>query len=104
MVSVSDTGIGIPPDEQARIFDRFHRVGTGLVHDVRGAGLGLAIVRHVAEAHGKHRAYGPHRHATRLHHKRPRGIRLHGGRIGSGGSRTAGSALRFIRLNRRPKP
>ena len=52
VASVRDRGIGIPPDEQARIFDRFHRVGTGLVHDVRGAGLGLAIVRHVAEAHG----------------------------------------------------
>lgn len=52
VASVRDRGIGIPPEEQARIFDRFHRVGTGLVHDVRGAGLGLAIVRHVAEAHG----------------------------------------------------
>ena len=36
---------------QAKVFDRFHRVSTGLVHDVKGSGLGLAIVRHVAEAH-----------------------------------------------------
>jgi signal transduction histidine kinase len=49
---VADEGIGIPRDEQERIFQRFHRVGTGLVHDVKGSGLGLAIVRHVVEAHG----------------------------------------------------
>jgi signal transduction histidine kinase len=52
VVSVRDFGIGIPRDEQEKIFDRFHRVGTGLVHDVRGSGLGLSIVHHVAAAHG----------------------------------------------------
>jgi signal transduction histidine kinase len=52
VVSVVDHGIGIPRDEQAKIFDRFHRVSTGLVHDVKGSGLGLAIVHHIAEAHG----------------------------------------------------
>lgn len=52
VVSVKDFGIGIPRDEQEKIFDRFHRVGTGLVHDVRGSGLGLSIVQHVAAAHG----------------------------------------------------
>ena len=51
-IAVTDRGIGIPRDEQQRIFERFHRVGTGLVHEVRGAGLGLAIVRHVVRAHG----------------------------------------------------
>jgi signal transduction histidine kinase len=51
VVSVSDRGIGIPRDEQERIFERFHRVGGSLVHDVRGVGLGLAIVRHIVEAH-----------------------------------------------------
>jgi signal transduction histidine kinase len=50
--TVRDSGSGIPADEQKRIFERFHRVGTGLVHDVKGSGLGLAIVRHVIEAHG----------------------------------------------------
>jgi signal transduction histidine kinase len=40
VVSVIDQGIGIPRDEQRKIFDRFHRVGTGLVHDVKGSGLG----------------------------------------------------------------
>ena len=52
VISVTDHGIGIPRDEQQKIFDRFHRVGTGLVHDVKGSGLGLAIVRHIVEAHG----------------------------------------------------
>ncbi len=51
VVSVRDRGIGIPRDEQQRIFERFHRVGGSLVHDVRGVGLGLAIVRHIVEAH-----------------------------------------------------
>lgn len=52
VIAVSDRGIGIPADQQAKIFERFHRVGTGLVHDVKGCGLGLSIVHHVMEAHG----------------------------------------------------
>ena len=51
LVSVADHGIGIPPSEQAKIFERFHRVSTGLVHDVKGSGLGLALVKHIVEAH-----------------------------------------------------
>ncbi len=51
-VAVADQGIGIPDDELERIFDRFHRVSTGGVHDVKGAGLGLALVRHIVAAHG----------------------------------------------------
>ncbi len=51
VVSVQDHGIGISRAEQAKIFERFHRVGSSLVHDVKGSGLGLAIVRHIVEAH-----------------------------------------------------
>ena len=51
-IAVSDRGIGISRDEQKKIFERFHRVSTGLVHDVKGSGLGLSIVAHIAEAHG----------------------------------------------------
>jgi signal transduction histidine kinase len=51
-VAVRDYGIGISHDEQKKIFERFHRVSTGLVHDVKGSGLGLSIVRHVVTAHG----------------------------------------------------
>jgi signal transduction histidine kinase len=49
--TVRDFGIGIPADEQRRVFERFHRVGSGLVHDVAGTGLGLSIVQHVLQAH-----------------------------------------------------
>jgi signal transduction histidine kinase len=52
IVDVTDHGIGIPKDDQAKIFERFHRVGTGLVHDVKGSGLGLSIVQHIVQAHG----------------------------------------------------
>lgn len=52
IISVEDHGMGIPRGEIDRIFERFHRVSTGLVHDVKGSGLGLSLVQHIAEAHG----------------------------------------------------
>jgi signal transduction histidine kinase len=51
-IAVRDRGVGIPPDEQAKIFDRFHRVSTGLVHEVKGSGLGLSLVQHIVTVHG----------------------------------------------------
>ena len=50
--SVTDTGIGIPGRDTARIFERFYRVDDARHRDTGGTGLGLAIVRHVAEQHG----------------------------------------------------
>ncbi len=51
-IAVRDEGIGIPAGEQKKIFEKFYRAGSALVHDVRGSGLGLTIVQHVVEAHG----------------------------------------------------
>ena len=51
-VAIRDFGIGISRAEQPLIFDRFHRVGNALAHDVKGSGLGLSLVRHIASAHG----------------------------------------------------
>ena len=51
-VAVTDKGIGIPPGDQKRIFEKFVRVETGLVHDVKGAGLGLSLVDQIMRAHG----------------------------------------------------
>ncbi len=51
VVAVSDRGVGIASQEQKKIFERFHRVGTGLVHVVKGSGLGLSIVHHIVRAH-----------------------------------------------------
>jgi signal transduction histidine kinase len=50
-IEIADHGIGIPRDEQAKIFEKFYRVGNGLVHDVKGSGLGLSLVKHIIEAH-----------------------------------------------------
>jgi signal transduction histidine kinase len=53
-VSVSDTGIGIPPDQTERIFERFYQVDGSATRQFGGAGLGLAIVKRIVEAHGGH--------------------------------------------------
>ena len=50
-VEVADTGIGMPPEVQARIFDRFYRAPEALAADAQGLGLGLALVRQLVAAH-----------------------------------------------------
>ena len=51
-LEVVDHGIGIPHQEQSKIFEKFYRVGDPLVHNTKGSGLGLSLVRHIAQAHG----------------------------------------------------
>lgn len=51
-LEVSDRGIGIERHEQTRIFEKFYRTCDPLVHNTKGSGLGLSLVRHITEAHG----------------------------------------------------
>jgi signal transduction histidine kinase len=52
VLAVSDRGLGIAREEQAKIFEKFYRVGRSDTQGRRGSGMGLALVRHIAEAHG----------------------------------------------------
>ncbi|MCK4449603.1 MAG: HAMP domain-containing histidine kinase, partial [Anaerolineae bacterium] len=51
-ITVSDTGIGVPPTERDRVFDRFYQVDSSAERAYRGAGLGLTICKHIVAHHG----------------------------------------------------
>ena len=53
-VSVKDTGIGIPKDDQKLIWDRFYKSDLSRGKDKKGTGLGLSIVKEIIAAHGEH--------------------------------------------------
>lgn len=50
-IEIADMGIGVPQDQQKLIFEKFYRVSNGLVHNTRGSGLGLTLVKHIMLQH-----------------------------------------------------
>ena len=52
LISVTDTGLGIPQEEIAHVFERFRRVRSGAAQSIPGTGLGLTIVKQIVEMHG----------------------------------------------------
>lgn len=53
-IAVQDTGIGIPAELHAKIFERFYQGDSSLTRQFGGVGIGLAVVKQIIEAHGSH--------------------------------------------------
>jgi len=51
IITIQDNGIGIPPNQQKSIFDKFYRINTGDIHNVKGLGLGLYYVKNIIQGH-----------------------------------------------------
>jgi hypothetical protein len=60
VVEVEDTGMGIPADEQDRLFERFFRSSVAHRRSIEGTGLGLVIAKAIAERHGGRIAFESH--------------------------------------------
>ncbi|HSP71797.1 MAG TPA: HAMP domain-containing sensor histidine kinase, partial [Gaiellaceae bacterium] len=60
VVEVSDTGIGIPPEERAHLFERFYRAPAAVERQIQGTGLGLHIAKAIVDAHGGRISVAPH--------------------------------------------
>ena len=54
LIRVRDRGVGIPPNEQERVFEKFYRGQGSLTQQVKGVGLGLSLVKHIVDAHRGH--------------------------------------------------
>jgi signal transduction histidine kinase len=78
-LTVADTGIGIPPAEQEKIFDRFYQVDSSERRAYRGTGLGLSICKHIVERHNGRiwvESDGVPGHGSRFHVELPVELRL----------------------------
>ena len=72
-LAVEDHGVGVPPGQVGRIFERFHRVDPARAAETGGAGLGLAIVRRIMRLHGGDVSYSPVKpHGSRFELSLPR--------------------------------
>jgi PAS domain S-box-containing protein len=104
VIAVSDSGIGIPPQMLAHVFDRFRQADSTITRRHGGLGLGLAIVRHLAELHGggvSAESAGEGQGATftvRLPVAAPEGRRGRGAPAGPGGRAASGRALTGVRV------